>query len=106
MVRVATFGHTMITNPNWLLPQEEDPEPYFKHTDVAGKATVTITLPGQDTLVLMEEYHHDGSMETTEYQLEPENPAYSFWMWKPVMTGSRSTPCTGFLIKAVNFGST
>lgn len=74
MVRVATFGHTMITNPNWLLPQEEDPEPYFKHTDVAGKATVTITLPGQDTLVLMEEYHHDGSVETTEYQLEPEKP--------------------------------
>ncbi len=74
MVNVATFGHSMFMNPNWLLPHEEDPEPYFKHTDVTGKATVTITLPGLEMLRLIEEYHHCGKVETKEYVLEPEIP--------------------------------
>jgi len=70
---VATFGHTMYMNPDWLLPEEADPEPYFKHTDVTGSATVTIAVPGfnSSTLQLIEEYHHAGRTETTEYLLEP-----------------------------------
>lgn len=74
MVGVATFGHTMFTNPNWLLSHEDDPEPYFKHTDVTGKATLTITLQGLEKLRLIEEYHHDGKVAAKEYVLEPEIP--------------------------------
>lgn len=74
MVSVATFGHTMFTNPDWLLSHEEDPEPYFQHTDVTGTATITITLPGPETLRLIEEYHHGGKVEPKEYVLEPEIP--------------------------------
>ena len=71
-VGVATYGHTMYTNPNWLLPHEGDPEPYFKHTDVTGKATMTIALPDPEaeTLLLIEEYHHGGQVEQTQYTLE------------------------------------
>lgn len=73
-VTVATFGHTMTTMPNWLLPEEEDPEPYFIHTDVNGTAKMTISLglPEGEKLTLIEEYHHGGSMECTEYALETE----------------------------------
>lgn len=71
---IATYGHTMFMNPNWLLPSEADPMPYFKHTDVVGKAKLTITLPGPETLTLQEEYHHGGKVEYSEYQLVPEKP--------------------------------
>ena len=74
MVGVATFGHTMFTTPNWLLSHEEDPEPSFKHTDVTGKATITITLQGLEKLRLIEEYHHGGNVEAKEYVLESEIP--------------------------------
>jgi len=74
MVSVATFGHTMFTSPGWLLSHEEDPEPYFQHTDVTGTATITITLQGLEKLQLMEEYHHGENVEAKEYLLESEIP--------------------------------
>jgi len=75
-ISIATFGHTMHTNPDWLLPEEADPEPYFKHTDVVGTATLTIAIPGlkSETLTLMEEYHHGDTVEVSEYLLESVKP--------------------------------
>lgn len=75
-ISIATFGHTMYTNPKWLLPEEMDPEPYFKHTDVTGTATLTITIPNMDshTLLLEEEYHHGNQTEVTVHQLEAIKP--------------------------------
>lgn len=72
-LQVATFGHTMFTNPDWLLPGEADPVPYFTHTDVAGKAKLTITLPVADSLILQEEYHHGDQVAYTDYQLLPND---------------------------------
>lgn len=75
-ISIATYGHTMYTNPDWLLPDEDDPAPYFSHKDVVGNGTLTISIPGleSETLVLTEEYHHGGSVEYNEYQLESVNP--------------------------------
>lgn len=69
----ATFGHTMTTSPGWYLPEEPDPESYFRKTeDVVGKADITITLPGwgSERLTLQEEYHHADQVEYREYTLE------------------------------------
>ena len=63
----------MFTNPDWLLPGEADPVPYFTHTDVAGKAKLTITLPVADSLILQEEYHHGDQVAYTDYQLLPND---------------------------------
>lgn len=73
---VATYGHTMYMNPDWLLPEEPDPTPYFKHTDVTGTAAMTIVLPGfdQTQLTLIEEYHHGTTVESATYQLDRVKP--------------------------------
>lgn len=75
-ISIATFGHTIYTNPDWLLPEEADPEPYFKSTDVVGTATLTIAIPGleSETLTLTEEYHHGDSVEYTEHILQAVKP--------------------------------
>lgn len=75
-ISIATYGHTMHTNPDWLLPEEEDPAPYFKSTDVVGTATLTVAIPGLErgTLKLLEEYHHGDTIDHREYLLEAVKP--------------------------------
>lgn len=75
-LHIATFGHDIFSNPNWYLPKEADPEPYFKHSDVIGEATMTITLHGLETqtLPLLEEYHNGDHVEYSQYQILPEKP--------------------------------
>lgn len=88
---IATYGHTMYTNPDWLLPEEADPAPYFNHKDVVGRATMTIAIPGyeSETLTLTEEYHHGDRVEYAQYRLERIKPGAFAMELKTRFDGNR-----------------
>lgn len=75
-VTVSTLGSTMLTRPDWYAPGRTDPKPYLTEVDVAGSATLNITVGGLDTeaLTLTEEYHYGDHVETQTYTLEPKKP--------------------------------
>lgn len=75
VITVPTFGSTMQMRPDWYAPGREDPQP-GSHVDVVRTATLKISIAGQETetLILLEEYHHGDTVETTTYTLDPSKP--------------------------------
>ena len=76
---IATVGKTISMQPDWYPAGSPDPEPYFKLVSVATKGTLNLGDQGLsgDALTLVEEYHHDGTVEITTYTL-PRNEKGGF----------------------------
>lgn len=79
-VSIQTWGRTVVATVDHYGSEDPDPQPNFRsQTSINGKGTMKLALshPESDTLTLIEEYHHGGSVETTTYTLEP-NKSGSF----------------------------
>lgn len=79
-VSIQTWGYNIVATLDHYAPEDPDPQPNFRsQTSINGKGTMKLALshPESDTLTLIEEYHHGGSVETTTYTLEP-NKSGSF----------------------------
>lgn len=74
-IQVATLGSTMSAAPEWYAPGREGPEKPGR-AFVAGRATLNLTVAGlpEETLTLIEEYHHGDTVETVTHILEPKDP--------------------------------
>ncbi len=80
-VAVSTFGKSSFRNATWYPDGVPGPDYQYnrQYIDIVWNATITLRVPGVETLTLYEEYYHDGQVDTQVYTLAPEkNGSFEF----------------------------